>query len=64
MHELEIALRSMDPRKAPGPNGMITVFFKRYWDIIKEDYLSIMKTAVETDTMPPKIMCGLNFVAT
>jgi hypothetical protein len=30
MHELEDAIKGMDVGKAPGPNGVITEFFKIY----------------------------------
>jgi len=38
---------------------VITAFFKIYWNIIKEDYLSMIAAAVETHIMPPGITCGI-----
>ena len=32
--EILTALKQMHPTKAPGPNGMSTIFFHKYWDIV------------------------------
>ncbi|KAH0991508.1 hypothetical protein GBA52_002991 [Prunus armeniaca] len=35
--EVEIAIKSMGPTKAPGCDGMPTLFYQRYWSIIGSD---------------------------
>ena len=32
--EILTALKQMHPTKAPRPNGMSTIFFRKYWDIV------------------------------
>ena len=35
--EVVTALQQMHPTKAPGPDGMSTIFFQKYWDIVGND---------------------------
>ena len=35
--EVDAALKSMAPLKAPGPDGMPPIFFQHYWDSIGDD---------------------------
>lgn len=46
MAELDQAVKDMAPKKAPGPDGVITEFFKVFWDLIKWDYLSMINDAI------------------
>ena len=43
-HKEEIfqAIHSMHPTKAPGPNSMPAIFYKKYWDIIGDDVSEII----------------------
>eukprot|EP00253_Pinus_taeda_P016021 PITA_16021 len=41
--EIEWSLHSMPPDKAPGPDGFTAAFFKSHWDIIKKDYIRMVK---------------------
>lgn len=58
LEELEEDLKGMDPGKALGPDGVITGFFKSYWDIIKEDYMYMILRAVQENSMPVGITRG------
>ena len=40
--EIIQAISQMHPTKAPGPNGMSTMFYQKYWDIIGEDVNNII----------------------
>ena len=35
--EVKLALFAMHPEKTPGPDGMTTLFYQKFWDIVKED---------------------------
>eukprot|EP00253_Pinus_taeda_P028873 PITA_28873 len=43
MEEIVWSLQSMPPDKAPGPDGFTAAFFKSHWDIIKKDYIRMVK---------------------
>ena len=34
VEEVQQALKQMHPTKSPGPDGMSSIFFQRYWDIV------------------------------
>jgi len=50
--ELEVALKGMDLSKAPGPDGVVTAFFKTYWEVIKLDYWRMITSAIQSQHMP------------
>lgn len=35
--EVYVALKSMGPTKAPGPDGFSVLFFKKFWRIVSKD---------------------------
>lgn len=43
VEEIELSLQSMQPDKAPGPDGFTVAFFKSHWDIIKTDYIRMVR---------------------
>ena len=59
MEELSKALSEMANGKAPGPDGVLTEFFKEYWDTIKADYLEMINLAAENQQFPPGVTRGL-----
>ena len=43
--EIYMALREMHPTKAPGPDEMHALFYKKCWDIVGPDVISFVKKA-------------------
>ena len=39
---MEAALKQMHPTKAPGPDGMSTIFFQKYWDVVGNDIICMV----------------------
>ena len=42
-HEIKTALFSMNPNKAPGPDGMTPLFFQKFWSIVKSDVVQAIQ---------------------
>lgn len=40
-HEVEFAVKNMNPTKAPSPDGMHAIFYKQYWDIVGNDVVDL-----------------------
>ena len=43
MQEVEETIDQMALGKAPGPDGFTSNFFHLFWDLVKEDVLSIVE---------------------
>lgn len=41
--EITVAVFSMQSDKAPGPDGFTAAFYRNHWDIIKKDYVRMVK---------------------
>lgn len=59
MGELTKALSEMDNGKAPGPDEVLTEFFKEFWGVIQNDYLDMVNRAVVDKRFPPGVTRGL-----
>jgi len=57
--ESEAALKGMDPSKAPSLDGVVTTFFKIYWDVIKIDYWRMITLPVQSQHMPSSLTSGV-----
>ena len=49
------ALFMMHPEKAPGPDGMTTLFFQHSWNIIKKDLVELVNNFLITGDMDPRL---------
>ena len=45
--EILTALKQMHPTKALGPNGMLAIFFHKYWDIVGNSVTKMKAFGVE-----------------
>lgn len=50
--EVKKALYNIGDLKAPGPDGLHTVFYKRFWHIIGEDLTDEVLLAINTRKIP------------
>ena len=53
--EVELAIKQMDPLKAPGPDGMPPLFFQQFWPTVGEDVTEAVLTCLNSGTIPPSI---------
>ena len=43
-NEIKIAVFSMNPNKAPGPDGMTPFFFQKLWNVVKKKVVKAIKS--------------------
>ncbi|CAN0875672.1 LINE-1 reverse transcriptase homolog [Linum grandiflorum] len=53
--ELKSALFSIKPGKAPGPDGLTSVFYKSSWEVVGEDVLAVMDSFFVSSVLPPTL---------
>jgi hypothetical protein len=53
MSELDKALKGMATGKALGPDGVITEFYKKYWYLIKNNFLTMIQEAIRLNKLSP-----------
>ncbi|OAE33089.1 hypothetical protein AXG93_1913s1910 [Marchantia polymorpha subsp. ruderalis] len=53
------ALKEMSSSKTPGPDGVLTEFYVKFWDVIQDDFMTMLSTAIRSDTLPLGMNCGL-----
>ncbi|XP_030930993.1 uncharacterized protein LOC115956857 [Quercus lobata] len=53
--EVELALKQMDPLKAPGPDGMPPLFFQHFWPAIGDDVVEAVLTCLNSGSIPSSI---------
>ena len=46
----------MHPTKSPGPDGMSTIFYQKYWDVVRYDVVNCVLGALNSGLLP----CSLN----
>ena len=53
--EVRVALQQMHPTRAPGPDGMSTIFYQKYWNIVGNDVTSIVLNVLNFDNPMTKL---------
>ena len=49
--EVENDLKQMAPLKAPGPDGMLLIFFQHYWESIGDDVVKAVVSCLNSNSM-------------
>ncbi|WCJ22466.1 hypothetical protein M5689_004555 [Euphorbia peplus] len=52
LEEFRVAVFSMSPDKAPGPDGLNPAFFQKIWSTIGDDVFSACNSWLQTGTFP------------
>lgn len=50
--EVVSGIRQMHPTKVPGLDGMTTVFYQNFWDIVLQDVTTAILTTLRIDIIP------------
>ena len=53
--EVRQALFMMHPEKAPGPDGMTSLFFQHSWHVVKKDVVEMVNNFLGTGDMDPRL---------
>ena len=59
--EIKQAVWDCGSDKAPGPNGFTFVFFKSYWDVVKDDVFKLVRSFQDRRVIPRG--CNPSFIA-
>ena len=57
--EVVAALKQIHPNKAPGPDGMSTVFFQKHWSIVGNNITDMILNVLSTITYPYRSLTKL-----
>ena len=53
--EVVVALKQMEPLKAPRPDGLPPLFFQRYWHVVGDDVTEAMLSCLSTRVIPASL---------
>ena len=67
--EIRLALNQMHPTKSPGLDGMPSIFYHKYWDVVEPNVVSCIMQSLNSGIMPnalnetficliPKLKCS------
>ena len=49
IEEVRVALQQMHPTRAPGPDGMLAIFYQKYWNIVGSNVTSMVLNVLNLD---------------
>ncbi|CAA7031857.1 unnamed protein product [Microthlaspi erraticum] len=49
--EIKRAINEINPEKAPGPDGMTSLFYQKFWEIVAEDVICMVKDFFSTGSL-------------
>ena len=52
VEEVRRFLKQMHPTKSPGPDGMSSIFFQNYWDVMGPQVVDYVLNTLNTGVMP------------
>lgn len=55
MEEISLALKEMHPHKSPGPDGLPTFFYKKYWNLVGEEISAVVLKFLNGVSMPEEL---------
>lgn len=58
-HELEKAVECLFLNKSPGCDGLTSNFYRHFWDLLKEDFILMLKEAIDNLFFPPTMKQGV-----
>ena len=53
--EIMKAVEEINPDKAPGPDGMTSLFYQRFWEVTSKDVISMVKDFFSSDSFDPRL---------
>jgi hypothetical protein len=59
LSELYAALMEMRTGKSLGPDGIVLEFYRKFWDLLGEDYLQMINSSLQSGRFPPGVTQGM-----
>ncbi|TXG66304.1 hypothetical protein EZV62_007579 [Acer yangbiense] len=53
--EVVVAIKQMDPLKAPGPDGLPVLFFHKFWDVVGGNVTSVVLDVLNNEAPMEKL---------
>ena len=58
IEELRAAAKDLEVDRAPGPDGVSIAFYKHHWDLMGEDFLKMVNSALSRAKLPSQMTQG------